>query len=418
MKKSRYNLGVMDVYPIVCNKTEIENNPFLQIVLKDEVNPDKLHSAVEAALEAHPLFACTVIYDKKYYLETNDKSFSLINAAPDERPLEFGDNTNGYLWQMCYHGKTITFEWCHAVTDGRGGFDFFAAAISNYFDTPTQKPESFPLNLGLESICDKNIKGIPQKKQPSGFKAFDLPYLKRGYRTDCHILRAPMKQILTVSKKNDASPASVLPPLFSMALRKHLPPDAKNRNVTCNMPVDCRSIMKMPTMHNFIESKVITYIDKYDSLEFSLVSTIYRALIDLAVQPENVVKSATDMVGYLKPVTSIRPKALQKATAKIIAKALKHSDSNFTFTYLGKLSLPQKAMDNLEDFYFRSWTDFGECNIAAVDVNGTLVLNICENYADKEIIPDFIGLCKDVGIEFTQTQELEFEQANLRIAGI
>lgn len=415
MTKVKYELGVMDLYPIVCNKTKIENNPYLQVELKSDTDPSRLHKAVATAIESFPLFGCTMKYNKKYHLETNEKAFELINKKPDERPLEFGDNTNGYLWQLCYYNKTITFEWCHAITDGRGGYEFFSAVLCNYFDTPVEKPSVNPDQLGLESIYDADEIGISQKKQPSGFKATDLPHIVRGYKTDCHILRVPMSQVLCVSKKNDASPASVLPPLFSMALRKHISPSAKNRNVTCNMPVDCRSIANKPSMHNFIVSKVITYIDKYDTLDFSLVSTIYRALLDLAVQPENIVKEATDTVKLLKPITSIRPKPLLKLVAKLIAGIMKHSDSNFTFTYLGRLNLPQGVMDNISDFYFRSWTDFGECNIAAVDVGGTLVLNICENYKNKRIVPDFIEICKEKGINFVETQALEFEQANLRI---
>ena len=52
---------------------------------------------------------------------------------------------------------------------------------------------------------------------------------------------------------------------------------------------------------------------------------------------------------------------------------------------------------------------------AAVDFGGTLILNICENYQDKQIIPDLIKLCSTVGIHFESVDELAFEQANLRL---
>lgn len=409
---------MMDLYPIVCNKTEIENNPFLQAELRENADEKKLYEAVRAALVRYPLFACTMKYDKTYYLETNDRDFVLRNKAPEERPMEFGDNTNGYLWQLCFYEKTVCFEWCHAVTDGKGGLEFFCAVLCSYFGVEPVTAALTSTELGLESICDKQEKGIAQKKQPAGFRAADLPYIRRGYKTDCHELRAPIQQVLSVSKKNDASPASVLPPLFSMALRKHLAPGAKNRNVTCNMPIDCRGIMKKPIMHNFIEAKVITYVDKYDALDFALTSTVYRALLDLAVQPENVVREATEKVSLLKPLTGIRPKWVRKPIIRVIAKVLKHSDSNFTFTYVGKLVLPEAVMAGISDFCFRSWPDFGECNIAAVDVNGTLVLNICENYADKQIVPDFIALCRENGIDFTETRCFPFEQANLRMKNL
>ena len=118
MEKMKYKLGVMDLYPIAANKTQIENNPFLQAKLKDPVDAERLYAAVKQSLCEHPLFACTLRYEKGYYLETNEKAFSLIHAAEENRPLAFGDATNGFLWQLCYDEYTVSFEWCHAISDG------------------------------------------------------------------------------------------------------------------------------------------------------------------------------------------------------------------------------------------------------------------------------------------------------------
>ena len=414
MTKMKHKLGVMDLYPIAANKTQIENNPFLQARLKEPVDAERLYATVKQTLCEYPLFACTLRYDKGYYLETNEKEFQLICTSEENRPLAFGDATNGFLWQVCYDQYTISFEWCHAVSDGRGGFSFFSSVLCHYFGVDRAVEPA--LELGLESFYNKAEKGIPQKKQEAGFSANALPFIKRGYKTDCHILKAPMSEVLTAAKKNDSSPAAVLPPLVSMALRKHMSPNVKNKNVSCNVVIDCRGPMRFQTMHNCIISKNITYIDRYDTMDFALVSTIYRALLDLAVQQENIVKAATETVDMIKPIVAIKPRLMQKALAKVVAGVMKHSESNFTFTYLGKMDLPEEVMSGLADFNFRSWTDFGECNVAAVDFGGTLILNICENYQDKQIIPDLIDICSTVGIHFETVDELTFEQANLRLS--
>ena len=409
----KYPLGVMDLYPIAINKTKIENNPFFQAKLKEPVDVARLYEAVKQSLCEHPLFACTMRYKKGYYLETNEKEFSLICAAEENRPLAFGDATNGFLWQLCYDEYTVSFEWCHAISDGRGGFAFFTSVLCHYFgeDRVTEPA----LELGLESLYDKAEQGIPQKKQAPGFATNAIPFIKRGYRTDCHILKAPMSEVLATAKKSDASPAAVLPPLVSMALRKHMNPKAKNKNVSCNVVIDCRGPMRFQTMHNCIISKNITYVDRYDTMDFALVSTIYRSLLDLAVQQENIVKAATETVDMIRPLVSVKPRFLQKVMAKVAAGVMKHSESNFTFTYLGKVDLPDVVMNGLADFHFRSWTDFGECNVAAIDFGGTLILNICENFQDKQIVPDLIDLCSAAGIHFETVKVLTFEQANLRL---
>ncbi|MBR4304582.1 MAG: hypothetical protein IKT81_04565 [Clostridia bacterium] len=413
MTKTMYQLGVMDLYPIAANKTKIENNPFFQAKMKESVDAERLYAAVKQSLCEHPLFACTLRYKKGYYLETNENDFILIRADEESRPLAFGDATNGFLWQMCYDEYNISFEWCHAISDGRGAFAFFSSVLCHYFGADRLVEPA--LELGLEHFYNKAEKGIPQKKQERGFATNALPIIKRGYRTDCHILKAPMSEVLTAAKKNDSSPAAVLPPLVSMALRKHMKPKVKNKNVSCNVVVDCRVPMDFQTMHNCIISKNITYVDRYDRMDFAHVSTIYRAILDLAVQPENIVKAATETIDMLRPIVSVKPRFLQKALAKVVAGVTKHSESNFTFTYLGKMDLPDEVMSGLADFNFRSWTDFGECNVAAIDFGGTLVLNICENYQDKRIIPDLIDICRTVGINFETVDVLTYEQANLRL---
>ena len=411
--KKRYQLGVMDLFSVLINKTCLENSPFFKVRFAQKVDAERLYNAVKCALKDHPLFACTIVYDKQYYLEENDKEFSLFNASEENRPLKYGDDTNGFLWQICYDDYHVIFEWCHAISDGRAGSEFFSSILSYYFNV--KRPVELNLALGLESLYDKKEKGLPQKKQAKGFKAKHMPYIKRGYKTDCHILKVPMKEVLSLSKKNDSSPAAVLPPLFSMAMRKNLSKRIKNRNVCCNIIIDCRTPMKFKTMHNCVLTKKITYIDKYDEMDFSVVSTIYRSLIDLAVQPENIVSGATKMVNDIKSLAPIRPRFLQKAVVNILAKGMKHSDSNFVLTYLGKMDFGEEVMRGICDFSFRSWTDFGECNLAAVDFGGTLVLTVCENFYNKEIIKDFIGICKEKGIHFEIDREYQYEQANLRM---
>ena len=224
-----------------------------------------------------------------------------------------------------------------------------------------------------------------------------------------------MSQVLTTAKKSGSSPAAVLPPLVSMALRKHIDPKAKNKNVSCSVVIDCRGPMHFQTMHNCIISQNITYVDRYDTMDFPLVSTIYRSLLDLAVQPENIVKAATDFIDTVGPLVSIKPRFLQKALAKVVFGVMKHSECNFVFTYLGRVDLPDEVMSGLADFNFRSWPDFGECNVAAIDFGGTLILNICENFKDKQIVPDLIDICGKVGINFEEVEARSFEQANLRL---
>ncbi len=79
--------------------------------------------------------------------------------ARNRRPLAFGDATNGFLWQMCYDEYIVSFEWCHAISDGKGAFSFFSSVLCHYFGVNRSVEPA--LELGLESLYNKKEKGIP-----------------------------------------------------------------------------------------------------------------------------------------------------------------------------------------------------------------------------------------------------------------
>ena len=413
----RYELGNMDKYPLAVMETVMENASFFKASLDEDVDEQRLYQSIKIALEYHPLFKCKLGYHKQYYLEDNDADeLKIFNVDTYNRPKEFGKNTNGYLFQVCYFKNTISLEWCHAVTDGRGAIRFLSTILDAYFQVDLPEiPKEFPLKLGFESIYDESVKSFGQIKQPKGFKAKDLKVIKNGYKCTSHVLKVQTADIMKVAKKFDTTPSAIVVPLFSRAIREHLPKNIKNRNVSCGIVVDCRTPMKMDTMHNFINTKVITYQDKFDEFDLQKISTIYRGILDLYVQPENIISSCTEMKKSTDFLYNMRPRFFQKFLMKIVGKIVKRTMDNIGFTYLGRVPFSEKVKSHLIDFNFRSWPDIGDCVIAAIDLNGTLIIDICENYYDKGIIDSFINICKDYDIDIKVCEENIFEQANVRL---
>ncbi len=413
----RYELGNMDRYSVAAMGTVMENSSFMKAMLDETVDADRLMKAVKTALEYHPLFKCKMSYDKQYYLEDNDNAeLILFNVDTHDRPKEYGKNTNGYLFQVCYFENTVSLEWCHAVTDGRGASRFLSTLLDAYFGVELPGiPEKFPLSLGYESIYDKSVKPCGQIKQPAGFRAKDMEVIDNGYKCTSHILKVKTAEVLKVTKKIGVTPSTVLIPLFCRAIREHLPEKAKKRNVSCGIIVDCRKPMQLDTMHNFVYNKVITYQDKFDSYDLSELGMVYRETLDSFVRPENIIWACTDMKDSTDFLYTLRPLKLQRIVMKIVAKIIKRTMNNIGFSYLGRVPFAEKVRSHLKDFDFRSWTDIGDCVISAADLNGTLILDICENYADKGVIDSFVSICKNFEINLEETETTIFEQANLRL---
>lgn len=411
----RYELGNMDKYSLAVRETVMENASFFKATLDENIDETKLLKSIKIALDYHPLFKCKLVYEKQYYLEDNDEEIRIFNVDVDNRPKEFGKNTNGYLFQICYFANTISFEWCHVVSDGRGAIRFLSTILDAYFSIPLPEiPKQFPLNLGFESVYDKSVKPLGQIKQPKGFKARDMKVIKNGYKCTCHVLKVETSEVMRVSKKIDVTPSAIVVPLFCKAIREHLPQNAKNRNVSCGIVVDFRGPMKMDTMHNFINTKVITYHDKFDALDLEKTATIYRGILDLFVQPENVIYSCTSAKDATDFLYDLKPAILRKMVMKVVGKIVKRSMNNIGFTYLGRVPFSEEVKKHLKDFVFRSWPDIGDCVMAAVDLNGTLIIDISENYADKGVVDSFVRICHEYGMNVEEYESVLFEQANVR----
>lgn len=408
----KYEIGFTDMYPIEGSGSDIENNPMLKVVMKDAIDHVKLEDAVYRAIKFHPLFGTQLEYDKLYYFATNNRPVKLINSREDMRPLDFGRDSNGYPWQICWFGKELTFEWNHGVTDANGALAFLKSVLSFYCEMESPAvPRKIDLGPGLEPFYDKNEKGINYKVQPTGFWPSSLPIYKRGFRTDCHIIKGNTEEVVRVCKENGSSPAAVLALILSMAIRKHLPENIRNRRVATNVAINLRKILDYETMHNCVDFVRLTYDDKHDDMGFSGAAKDFKAMLDLVKVHENAVKLLSDRVNEYKALHVLPTKKMRKTGMWIIGKLLRNFDCNCELTYLGNSNFPEEVIDQVEDLHFRCWTDFGNCTIAAIDYNGSFNIDLCENYVDKGIIEDFISLSREIGINFEITDEFEYEQA-------
>lgn len=405
--EKRYRLGVMDLYPIAVKETSIEDSPTVGVELDENVDETRLLIAINKTVELFPLFKTKIVFDKGYFLEENNSPILIFNEDDYHKTFTWKSNTNDYLWKLSYFKNRILLRWCHAISDGRGAEDFLCCLLNMYYDIPYMvEPE---LELGLEPFYDKNEKGISQKKQKNGFGKKGIKIRKDNNTCiRCHILKCKTKDVIALSKRSDATPATVIPPLFSMALRDSM---KKKKNVKFGIVVDARIPLEHKTMHNCIFSKEITYIDKFDHMKFELVSTIYRTILNLALEKENVVRVATESVDLIGIITNRKNKTVIRSLARIFSSFMKNNTSDVTFTYLGKIDYGEEVNKHIKNYIFMSWTDFGYCNIAATDLKGEFTLVINEAYIDDQIIPKFIDISNKLGLEIKEVDCFDYQKA-------
>lgn len=178
--------------------------------------------------------------------------------------------------------------------------------------------------------------------------------------------------------------------------------------------VDIRKPLAFETMHNAILNKVITYTPRMDQMDFSTVCTIYRATLDLFMQPQNLIAGCTEMLKETDALYRLRPLWLQRCLMGFITRLIKQRMNNFGLTNLGRLPFKKEVMGHLLSFDFRSWPDIGSLVVAVVDFNGVLTLDVCENYANKGVVPAFVDLLKSLGINVSEKESCPFVQAHMQ----
>lgn len=406
--KVRLSFKDLIMHALTGSKAEI--TPCHYFVFKENIDPKKLHEAVKKSLELYPLMACTIVYDKGYYFETTTNLYPIFNCKEEDRPRSFRKGTNGYLWSISYYENKLCIDICHSLSDGRGWMYFIESIIDSYFNGMSNK--NIVDEKIMEDAIDKKAKGYFKKKQEKGYKRSDIQYVNNNDATaNCHLLVTDMKQVLDAAHKVEASPVTIIAPLFSQTLRDFIKPGAKNRNVSCIVPVDTRAILKYNNSHNSISEAYFTYIDKFDNVDISQLSTIYRAMLDLQVQPESISESVRNQMKMYQPILKLLNPFTFKPISKIGGKIAKETQCNFVITYLGKTTFDPIVYESIEKYYWRSWHQFQDCNIAALDYNGKLYITITENYEKgDEIANNFINRCKSVGIDIKEIDKKEVFQ--------
>ena len=124
-------------------------------VLKEDVVPEVLESALEKALSIMPSFAVKLHRGLFwYYFDVNNehptvKKECSYPCAPIYRARE-----KGFLFRVTYYGKRINFELYHALSDGIGALSFIRVLVYCYYNTlkGEEVPEESYFNLTAELL--------------------------------------------------------------------------------------------------------------------------------------------------------------------------------------------------------------------------------------------------------------------------
>ena len=423
MENKRYKLGVIDLYSVAKNETEIESTPAFFVTLCDAVDRSRLSDALREALSCYPLFATTLEYKGGYTLVSHNGELPIIDSAIDERPEYFGKESGGYLFRFCVYEREIAFEWSRILTDEYCARDFLIAVLSAYFGEPIKAPDGEAENILLEAFAEKSAASTAtgasagekpkenKKKDYSGVKNSHAPTRNNPDAANLHTLRVGISELRAASGRGDASLESVIIPIFSNVLHRRVG-DGDGISVTADVTFDCRSA-DLNSMHNFSVSKILAYSGILGRTDVKRVMELYEKMLSSA--RDSLKDEAEQTIRAVKPLVSIRPRILADIASLIVSKAVKGERSDFAFISLGEIKLPGKVKQAVADIKICAIPYSADAGISVLTLSDEVVITITENYIDEKIISDFVSISKMLGINFKLEKSKEFTQSRLKL---
>ena len=389
------------------------------IRMRDKVKPDKLQQAVEEALLRFPHMMLGV--------EATDTAFRYrANVLPPvvlpfdgvEKRYTIGSkDTHGYMFLVGYDDKTITMEYQHSISDGRGFEEFIRCVIFQYLtlcgypvendgsvrgmDTRWSPEESAD---GYEQLADQEFSPAGIWKKPEASHAWELTDIGDAPEIVTEVT-FPFAQLHDYGKSIGVSPLSIVAPLLMRAFdHKFGEPD---KPVISQIPVDLRPLLPTATTRYFICFIDLPYLPEYRGLPLEEVFKRTKAFLNSQMEREQLLyraKAASDRCRELHEADM--PLAEKMVQGQKICKDFVLEDS-FLITNVGRFKLPESCMPYV--------VDYGAVLPCAVQPFAMLVssfgdrmkLSVAQRDHDMEVVEMLCEGLYEIGVE-TETMSYPF----------
>ena len=381
----------------------------LSVLLKDDINPEKLEKSVNIALKKYKSFKVKL---KKgffwHYLEENTKE--PIIEEEREYPCKYINPVynRGYLFKVTYFKNKINIDIFHALTDGNSGTIFFREIIYTYLElcySKELKKENRIIRKIDYDIEDSYIKNYDKKsKSNDGSKR---AYKLRGKNIPLRAISAIHQVINLEQLKKEATKYNVtitqyLTAVLTYAIFRANYKKSKKPVKIC-IPVNLKKYFSSKTISNFF-SYITVSINKDISDNFEEIIELVKNNFENQLTEKEIIKTMSNNVKlgnnfFIK----IIPLLLKIIIVRIAYIEIRKY-STITYSNIGRIGIMGDYKNYINDFCMLISPDSFErikCSSCTFENNivftFTSILN--NNEIEKEFYKFFIEKGIDIKVE-------------------
>lgn len=335
--------------------------PYTIFEMKDDIDTKAFESAVNKAIEYHPVFKMKLKKEKGLYYLIPNNAPAKIAISDLKTDITYGTpKYNGYPWLITIIGKRIIFTCVHCLCDGTGILSFLKTIIRIYLSDMgfVSKNEKIELSeeeilKTLEDSFEKNSKlgitppynvGKVKKASSVSKKIFE----KRKEKVGLYRIKIHKDEIRKLTEQTETTTFSVISSILAKSLAKSL--KKESGNITIILPVNMRGMYNSITDRGFAYSAKLNYdIEKCIDKPLYFSSTAFRSQLDTIIDKDyfdyilSENKKQTDML-YKHPIVLNLVKGAFYGM-------LYSPKASIVYTHLTKLGLDADIEAHIEDVY-------------------------------------------------------------------
>lgn len=349
-----------NLFPVIATKS-MTNVYRISVTLTEEINREKLQTAVERVLEYFDVFQFCL---KKgifwYYFETNKRPLPQIeeeNLYPCTY-IERYEN-NEYLFRVSYFDKRINLEVFHALTDGNGALAFLKEITYMYLRmTHEELADTVQDALNTETSLDYEDSYLDNYKRKAArtYKTEKAVVIKgtklSGDRFGVMHGYIPVAEIKKVAKSYNVTINQYLLAVYTWAIYvQYLKKMSGKKPITISVPVNLRPYFDSATLKNFFVIVSSVFHPYKENCTFEEILAVVKESLEKQTTKENLEKLFSYNVSNEKMfMLRIVPLAIKKLAIKFVYLQSAHANTS-TVTNLGLIKVEEAYKKYIKQFH-------------------------------------------------------------------
>lgn len=355
------------IFPAIAGREDSEVFR-IACALHEDVDPDMLQAAVDAAVEEHPSFTETIRAGVFwYYLE--DTGFRPKVHEETDSPLQpLYDERNKLLIDISYYKKRINLEIFHAIADGTGALIFFRTILANYLTfAHAEELRDVRIERYDSTEREKAADGFTEYFEPEKGSSTNFEFLgsktdkvkvyrfSEGRAPDCRQLvtegEMSVAQIKKAAKAEGATITEFICALLIQSIHSAMRRQDYGKTISIAVPVNLRNYFSSHTLRNFFGMIEIRYnFEKEQPHELGDIIKSVRTSFEHELTRENMEQKIASQVKMERhPIVRVCPLVL-KDLIMVILQGVSMKRRTICLSNVGRIEMQPELAKYIDCF--------------------------------------------------------------------